>query len=92
MEEINPNLKTPLEELSRHDRAKLASNWIRGSLYQDFRDTSLADLAWESEQLAKSHGVYLEWNRAKTGKEKDWVYMIRINLFHTFTRVRNSRW
>lgn len=40
----------------------------------------MADLAWESEQLAKSHGIYLEWNRAKTGREKDWMYMIRISI------------
>jgi len=80
MEEINPNLRTPLEELSKLERAKLDSNGIRGNLFQDFRDTSVADVAWESEQLAKSHGIYLEWNRAKTGKEKEWMYMIRISI------------
>lgn len=80
MEEIIPNLRTPLEELSKHEHAKLASDGIRGTLHQDFRDSSMADLAWESEQLAKSHGIYLEWNRAKTGKEKDWMYMIRITI------------
>ncbi len=80
MKEINPNLRTPLEHLSKNEHAKLASNWIRGSLSQDFRDTSVADVSWESEQLAKSHGIYLEWNRAKTGKEKEWMYMIRITI------------
>ena len=80
MKEINPNLRTPPEHLSKNEHAKLASNWIRGSLSQDFRDTSVADVSWESEQLAKSHGIYLEWNRAKTGKEKEWMYMIRITI------------
>ncbi|MGH7381269.1 MAG: nitrite/sulfite reductase [Candidatus Methylomirabilales bacterium] len=80
MKEINPNLRTPLEHLSKNEHAKLASNWIRGNLPGDFRDTSVADLSWESEQLAKSHGIYLEWNRAKTGKEKEWMYMIRISI------------
>ncbi len=80
MEEINPNLRTPFQELSKHEHTKLASNGIRGNLYHDLRDTSAADLAWESEQLAKSHGIYLEWNRAKTGKEKEWMYMIRITI------------
>jgi len=80
MEEINPNLRTPPEDLSKEERNKLASNWMRGNLFQDLRDTSVADLVWESEQLAKSHGIYLEWNRAKTGKEKEWMYMIRISV------------
>ena len=80
MEKISPNLRTPFEELSKYEHAKFASNGVRGSLFQDFRDTSVADLAWESEQLAKSHGIYLEWNRAKTGKEKDWMYMIRVTI------------
>ena len=80
MKEINPNLRTPPEHLSKNEHAKLASNWIRGNLSQDFRDTSVADVSWESEQLAKSHGIYLEWNRAKTGKEKEWMYMIRITI------------
>ncbi|MGH7405671.1 MAG: nitrite/sulfite reductase, partial [Candidatus Methylomirabilales bacterium] len=80
MKEINPNLRTPPEHLSKNEHAKLASNWIRGNLSPDFRDTSVADLSWESEQLAKSHGIYLEWNRAKTGKDKEWMYMIRITI------------
>ena len=29
---------------------------------------------------SKSHGIYLEYNRAKTGTEKDWMYMIRISI------------
>ena len=80
MEQIKPNLRTPPEDLSKVEHAKLASNGVRGNLYHDFRDTSVADLAWESEQLAKSHGIYLEWNRAKTGKEKEWMYMIRVTI------------
>jgi sulfite reductase (NADPH) hemoprotein beta-component len=29
--------------------------------------------------LAKSYGIYLEFNRAKSGAEKDWMYMVRVS-------------
>lgn len=80
MKEIKPNLRTPDAELSREERNKLNSNGVRGQLYAHFRDYSRHDIVWESEQLAKSHGIYLEWHRAKTGKEKDWMYMVRISI------------
>lgn len=34
----------------------------------------------KAEALAKSHGIYLEFNRAKSGTEKDWMYMIRVSI------------
>jgi sulfite reductase (NADPH) hemoprotein beta-component len=53
---------------------------MRGDLAESLRDESRADIAWEAEQLAKSHGVYLEFNRAQTGREKDWRYMVRVGI------------
>src|SRR5438034_4465965 len=44
------------------------------------RDYSSQNISWESEQIAKSHGIYLEFDRAKTGNEKDWMYMVRISI------------
>ena len=38
------------------------------------------DIEKESEFLSKSHGLYLEYNRAKTGTEKDWMYMVRVTV------------
>lgn len=80
MKEIQPNFRTPAEDLCREELAKRDSNGIRGQLYTHLRDPSIEDIVWESEQLAKSHGVYLEYNRARTGKEKDWMYMVRISI------------
>ncbi len=58
--------------------AKINSNELRGTLFSEFRDHSSQNISWESEQIAKSHGIYLEFNRAKTGNEKDltwwWTY------------------
>lgn len=77
--EFNPNFRTPSKDFSKEELNKLASNGVRGKLHDEFRDDK-PDLSWESEQLAKSHGIYLEFNRAKTGDEKEWMYMIRISI------------
>ncbi len=77
VDEIQPNLKTPKEDYSREEINKLGSEGYVGSLKGDFADLSSEELAWEAEQVAKSHGIYLEFNRDKGGKEKDWMYMLR---------------
>ena len=76
---FEPNLHTPEDKLCKEELNKLNSNGMRGPLPQNLRDDT-PDLIWESEQLAKSYGIYLEYNRAKTGNEKDWIYMIRISI------------
>lgn len=76
-----PNFKTPPEALSKEELNKLASNGFVGNLKTDIRDLSRPDLAWESETLAKSHGIYMEFNRAKeAGPAKEWIYMMRISI------------
>ena len=77
---INPNFRTNPQDYSKVEIAKINSNELRGSLFSEFRDQSSQNISWESEQIAKSHGIYLEFNRAKTGNEKDWMYMLRISL------------
>ncbi len=77
---FTPNLHTPQDKYSREELNKLASKGFLGNLKADFRDNSRLDMAWEAEAIAKSHGIYLEFNRAKTGNEKEWVYMARISI------------
>ncbi len=79
MKEITPNFQTPNEDLNEIEQFKLRSGII-GNLAGQFTDTSVDDVEHETEALAKSHGIYMEFNRAKTGKEKDWMYMIRISI------------
>ena len=76
---FEPNLRTPPEQLCKEELNKLHSNGLRGDLAENLRDHT-PDLIAESEQFAKSHGIYLEFNRAKTGEEKEWIYMIRISV------------
>lgn len=77
---INPNFRTNPSDYSKVEIAKINSRNLRGNLFNEFRDESSQNIAWESEQIAKSHGIYLEFNRAKTGSEKDWMYMLRISI------------
>ena len=75
----DPVLRTAEEDLSKTEHYKLGSNQMRGRLAEDFRDFSDGGVADETEQIAKSHGIYLEYNRAKAGREKDWMFMVRIS-------------
>jgi sulfite reductase (NADPH) hemoprotein beta-component len=88
-EKIEPNLHTSFEDYSGAEKAKMATRGLTmvipdvsspANLSHQFRDTSFQDLADVAETLAKSYGIYLEFNRAKTGTEKDWMYMLRISI------------
>lgn len=76
--EFNPNFKTPAADLCKEELNKLNANMIRGPLAEELRNDK-PDIIAEAEQVAKSHGFYMEYNRAQTGEEKDWMYMIRIS-------------
>jgi sulfite reductase beta subunit-like hemoprotein len=78
--EFAPNFRTAEADYSKEERNKLSSNSMRGSLAEELRSDGREDLSWEAEQIAKSYGIYLEFNRAKTGSEKDWMYMIRVTI------------
>jgi len=77
---FEPNFKTPPEAFCKEEINKLNSNGLRDNLHQEFRNDQ-PDISWEAEQLAKSHGIYLEFNRAKKDpKNKEWIYMIRVTV------------
>lgn len=76
---IEPYFQTPDVELSREEVNKANSCGMRGTLRGEL-SSSRSDLSWEAEQIAKSYGIYLEFDRAKTGSEKDWMYMIRVTI------------
>ncbi|MDJ0840280.1 MAG: nitrite/sulfite reductase [Acidobacteriota bacterium] len=76
---FTPNFKTPLDQHNGAELGKRNSNGMRGHLHGDFRGDQ-DNIAAETENLAKSYGIYLEFNRAKTGREKDWIYMIRLGI------------
>ena len=75
-----PLLKTPQDQINKVEKFKLESDYAVGVLPEETRDLSFDEIGEAAEQLAKSHGIYLEYNRAKTGKEKDWMYMVRLTV------------
>lgn len=78
MKERTLNLLTEAGDWNEVERNKLAMG-LSGSLGEALREER-PDIAWEAEQVAKSHGVYLQFNRAKTGAERDWIYMVRLGF------------
>jgi sulfite reductase beta subunit-like hemoprotein len=86
---IRPNLRTSPEDYSSAEKAKLSTKGLRlvikditstSNLSYQMRDQSFQELSEVAETLAKSYGIYLEFNRAKTGSEKDWMYMVRVSI------------
>lgn len=87
-----PNLKTPPHEFCEEELNKLKNGGYIGHLAGDLRCLSakspgdaleeipIDDLPAESVQMAKSHGIYLEFNRTKPQDGKDWFYMIRVGI------------
>ncbi len=76
-----PNFNTPPEKFSKEELNKIAAGSIAGDVRADFADLSRDDIAWETEALAKSHGIYLEFNRDKEAAgDKEWIYMLRISI------------
>jgi sulfite reductase (NADPH) hemoprotein beta-component len=75
-----PNFETPDSDLNAVEKIKLHSNGGFGNMYDDFRNLESDDVTEETMQLAKSHGVYLEWNRDESPKDKQWMYMIRVSI------------
>jgi sulfite reductase beta subunit-like hemoprotein len=76
----NLNLKTPTEHFCKEEQNKLENSPLEGALAEQFADGGAQDLEWTSEQAAKSHGIYLEFNRDHRGREKDWMYMLRMTI------------
>jgi sulfite reductase (NADPH) hemoprotein beta-component len=75
-----PNLRTPEDQLSADEHFKINSRGVVGPLPDRYADLDTPDVEKESEFLSKSHGLYLEYNRAKTGTEKDWMFMVRVTV------------
>lgn len=75
-----PLLNTPEDQLSHDEHFKINSKGVVGPLPERYRDHDTPDLEKESEFLSKSHGLYLEYNRAQTGTEKNWMYMVRASI------------
>ena len=74
------------EELSRNERIKEASNYLRGTLAEGLRREITGAVSEDDAQLVKFHGMYLQDDRdlrpERTRKkmEKAFAFMIRVRV------------
>ncbi len=67
--------------MSRIDVEQVKENLgLNGGLDDALRDYSQTGIDEQLEQISKSHGIYVQFNRAQSGREKDWMYMIRLAI------------
>ncbi len=72
-----PEFRTPQEQWSKEEWNKRQSkNAFEGNLKSELHSNK-PDLSWETEQIAKAHGIYLEFDRTSKGDKRDWIYMVR---------------
>ncbi|MGA2666065.1 MAG: nitrite/sulfite reductase [Nitrososphaerales archaeon] len=89
MTDIRPNLKTRPEDYSAAEKAKMSVKGLDlvikdvnspANISNQFMDPSFEKISDVAETLSKSYGIYTDFNRATTGEEKDWMYMLRITI------------
>jgi sulfite reductase beta subunit-like hemoprotein len=87
--DIHPNLKTRPEDYSGAEKAKMSTKGLSlvikdvsspANVTHQFMDPTFEQISDVAETLAKSYGIYTEFNRATSGEEKDWMYMLRITV------------
>jgi len=87
--DIHPNLKTRPDDYSAAEKAKMSVKGLDlvikdvnslANVSNQFMDPSFEKISDVAETIAKSYGIYTDFNRATTGEEKDWMYMLRITV------------
>lgn len=74
------------DDVSRNERIKEASNYLRGTVADGLRDEITGAIADDDQQLVKFHGMYLQDDRdlrpERTRKkmEKAFAFMIRVRI------------
>jgi sulfite reductase (NADPH) hemoprotein beta-component len=74
------------DEVSRNERIKEASDYLRGTLADGLRDEITGAIVEDDQQLVKFHGMYLQDDRdlrAERGRkklEKAFAFMLRVRI------------
>src|SRR5262249_44802628 len=78
------NLMT--KELSRNERIKEASDYLRGTLAEGLSEGITGSIVEDDQQLVKFHGMYLQDDRDLRGErsakkmEKAFAFMLRVRI------------
>src|SRR5476651_628870 len=73
-------------EVSRNERIKEASDYLRGTLEQGLREEITGAISDDDQQLVKFHGMYLQDDRdlraerSKKKMEKAFAFMLRVRI------------
>jgi sulfite reductase (NADPH) hemoprotein beta-component len=74
------------DELSRNERIKEASDYLRGTLAEGLREEITGSIVEDDQQLVKFHGMYLQDDRDLRGErsskkmEKAFAFMLRVRI------------
>ncbi len=74
------------DDVSRNERIKEASDYLRGTLAEGLRDEITGAIVEDDQQLVKFHGMYLQDDRdlrperAKKRMEKAFAFMMRVRM------------
>ena len=74
------------KELSRNERIKEASEYLRGTLAEGLREDITGGIVEDDQQLVKFHGMYLQDDRDLRGErsskkmEKAFAFMLRVRI------------
>src|ERR1700742_2913999 len=74
------------KELSRNERLKEASNYLRGTLAEGLREDITGAIVEDDQQLVKFHGMYLQDDRDLRGErrrkkmEAAYAFMLRVRI------------
>jgi sulfite reductase (NADPH) hemoprotein beta-component len=74
------------DELSRNERIKEASEYLRGTLAEGLREEVTGAIVEDDQQLVKFHGMYLQDDRDLRGErstkkmEKAFAFMLRVRI------------
>jgi sulfite reductase (NADPH) hemoprotein beta-component len=74
------------DELSRNERIKEASDFLRGTLAEGLREEITGSIVEDDQQLVKFHGMYLQDDRDLRGErsskkmEKAFAFMLRVRI------------
>ncbi len=78
------SVRTDAANFSNEEKMKLsahaAGRALVGNLPERLDSGRGSELGAEAQHIAKSHGLYLQYNRALTGQEKDWRFMVRVTI------------
>jgi len=82
---IEPNFRTDPKDYSEEERVKLKTKGLTEDtigIYSSFHDFTRDALEKEVSLIAKSFGIYMEFNRdkMKSNAIKDWIYMVRLPI------------